>query len=131
MTKNNQVKLYFDEELMYAPTGLSVELAQELNEYIPLPGSDDDDGWCHYTPGHLTWGLSADHLFTDYSAEYINDFAGTGDQASKEAVIVVGDDFTLSGDIYINELAVQATKRQLARLTAKFVCNGFPILTEL
>lgn len=124
MIHANDIRLTINaDERIAASTAVIVELHQSLRQYVPIPGTEEDDGWAHYQPAELSWSLSADALLTD-DFTWIRELAITQSQSVN---VRVGDDtHSISGTALLSEVTTQGEPRKLAKFTAKFSCNEFP-----
>lgn len=128
MIKGNDIVLALDGTAIAAATNVSVTLSRRAEDYTPIPGTTEDDGWAHYRPGALSWSLSHDGLFVDATASQLLQRMAEGDLECA-AVVTIGSDFTLSGTVHLAEVSMQAEVGTLSKVTAKIVCDDFPTLT--
>lgn len=121
----NIIKLYLNDEPVMAATSCSVTLNQQAEEYTPLPGTTDDDGWKHYNCGKLSWSVSHDGLMSSANNELIGKITSGVNKFLAQIDISEGGDM-LEGDVSLSEVSVVANVNSLAKISAKLVCDDFP-----
>ena len=124
--KGNDIVLSIDGTAIAAATNASIELSQEAEEYTPMPGSTDDDGWRHYRPGHLSWNVSHDGLVTEDAEDLLSAIYSDDDDIT--LTLTMGTNHSLTGTAKLSEVGIVAQVRTLAKMSAKFNCNDFPTL---
>lgn len=131
MITSQSTVITLDNTNLIAPTGLTVELTQEVNELTPVPGTAYSDGWRRYSTGRLRWSLSSTNLVTENSSTYLRTIMQSGSDTLHTARITFGTSFRLDGSVRASSFAITAPRGHLASISMSFACDGFPTYTAL
>lgn len=120
--KGIDIRLLLDNTAIAAATNVSIEMTQDVEQYIPIPGSADDDQWAHYRAGNRSWSLSHDGFYTsDYTTLMNAALTGSGQFTANIDL----PRWNIIGTVHLTELSIVAQHKALTKCSAKFVCDDF------
>lgn len=113
-------------EIIALQKSCTMNASVEMTEVVPLPGSDEDDGWAHYERGEESWTVSNDSFLT------INDRAMAlgidGDAVTVE--IGVGA-LKLTGTAVVKKVKMTAQHKTYATVSLSLDGEDLPTLEEV
>lgn len=103
-------------------TACTINVAQEIEEYIPLPGttSAEDEEWKHYKPGLKSWSIKNDS-FLSLSNQNLCKLVGTEQEITIDiaGLLLVGTGIVVSAKI-------DAQIGSLAKMSVNIIGNNIP-----
>lgn len=119
MILGDKVVVSIDGEVVALQTSCKVSAKVGSVEVVPLPGSDDDDGWAHCEPGQISWEVSNDS------------FLAIGDKLVKLGVegtrVSVSVDVwykTLTGSAVVDSVKVTAQNKAYSKVSLSMTGEG-------
>lgn len=121
-----KIILKFDGAVIAASKSATVTLNQDADEYSPLPGSSQDDGWAYYRPGRLSWNLGNEGFFTDASKTQIDAIIPQVDKGFNTLILI--DTLRFQGVVRCEKLSIKMPTGNLCKLDVDFIGEDFPEL---
>ena len=98
----------------------------EMVQVDALPGSDEDDGWCHFVPGQAKWGVSERGFFSEDDLLLQKQRNGN----VKGTVTVEIGDQALTGGVMINQVDVSASMDSLVKMNVDMTGEDMPAFVQ-
>ena len=121
MVRGNEVLVKLDGQIVAMQTDCELNAAVEMVEYVPLPGSDEDDGWAHYVQGGRQWSVSNNSFLTVSDRVVSKGIAGS----KVDVVMLIGDD-EMTGKAVVESVDIDAQHKTYAKVSLGLAGEDWP-----